>query len=172
MKITIILAAIIGLFSFNVYPQSRTCSEKRANLPAIRGLKLDMTKNALMKIYPSMQFVDKQSMQYGTVGKTSIKDAELQKGVETITVVFVKDKLASALVTYDENVSWVSSTEFTEYVGESLQLPVLAWKNGGGTDRKMVCSDFVINGGLNKNNRAVLLLIKPESEFKLPSAKN
>lgn len=172
MKITIILSAIICLFSFDVYAQSRTCSEKRANLPAIRGLKLDMTKSAVMKIYPSMQFADKQGMQYGTVGKASIKDAELQKGVETITVVFVKDKLASALVTYDENVSWVSSTEFTEYVGESLQLPVLAWKTGGGTDRKIVCSDFVINGGLNKNNRAVLLLIKPESEFKLPSAKN
>lgn len=172
MKITIILSAIIGLFSFNVYAQSRTCSEKRANLPAIRGLKLDMAKSAVMKIYPSMQFVDKQGMQYGTVSKTSIKDAEFQKGVETITVVFVKDKLASALVTYDENVSWVSSVEFTEYVGESLQLPVLAWKNGGGTDRKIVCSDFVINGGLNKNNRAVLLLIKPESEFKLPSGKN
>jgi len=172
MKKTIILTAIICLSVLNIYSQSRTCSEKRANLPAVRGLKLDMTKSSVMKIYPSMQIVDKQGVQYGTVTKASIKDAETQKGIETITVVFAKDTLASALVTYDENVSWVSSTEFTDYVGESLQLPVLAWKNAGGTDRKMVCSDFVISGGLNKNNRAVLLLIKPESEFKLPSAKN
>lgn len=168
----IILPLLICLFVLNIYPQNRNCAEKRASLPAVRGLKLDMTKNAVLKIYPAMQIVDKQGLQYGTITKSAIKDSELQKGVETITVVFAKNALASALVTYDENVSWISSTEFTEYVGESLQLPVLAWTNGSGNNRKMVCSDFVINGGLNKNNRAVLLLIKPESEFKLPSNKD
>ncbi|HQU82564.1 MAG TPA: hypothetical protein PKY59_05555 [Pyrinomonadaceae bacterium] len=172
MKTTLILAAIFCLFGINIYSQDRNCTERRANLPAVRGIKLDMPKTAVMKIYPSMQVTNKNGLEYGTIGKKAIKENELQNGIETVTVVFDKNSVASVLINYDENVNWVSSTEFTEYVGESLQLPVLAWKNAAGTDRKMVCADFVISGGLNKNNRAVLLLIKPESEFKLPSAKN
>lgn len=165
MKMKLILLAAIAFLSLNVYSQ-KVCTQKRTSLPAVRGLKLDMPKAAVLKIYPAMQLVNKAGVQYGTIGKAAIKDAELQKGVETITVVFAKDALASAMITYDQNDNWLSATDFTEYVGESLDLPLLAWT--GAPDRKMTCADFVVSGRLNKNNRAVLLLIKPENELKLP----
>lgn len=157
MKKPLLLLLFILIFTNFALGQTSICQIKNDTFPALRGLKLDMPQADVSKIYPSLAVMGKGNLAIGVIKKDDIQNSEFRKGVESVSLMFNENKVFSIIIDYDSSISWSSTKEFADKIGESLSLPANAWQTS--TDsRVMNCSDFAVIAKVGANSRAQLFV--------------
>jgi hypothetical protein len=145
------------------------CVQKVSGFPALRGLKLNMTRSDVMKIYP-LASANKPTNEIGEttlfVIKDQIVDDELKRNLKGITMVLMDDNLELISLIYDNSVKWGSLPKFVENLSGSLSIPVKYWESkSGGLYASAVCSDFILTAFLLGDEPSLLVQVKGYAEI-------
>jgi len=127
----------------------KQCETIIQNLAPIRGLKLGMSKEEVLKIYSldaNSSPAARQAYLNRNVTLDAVKDVTValdpytfsneqipenyRDGVAVITVGFVEDKLAEFRISYDNTIQWVSADEFIAKLNNLYNFPKTIWANG------------------------------------------
>jgi hypothetical protein len=127
---------------------SAQCTQKLATLPAaaeVFGFRLGMTQDDIKQLVPQSAFP--RTDDFG-VAKTTINphfdpkiDQVKYKGVRSISLDLLDDKLTSLWIGYDENFKVQTVDDFVKLISTSLQVsgPWSSWKSRG---QQLRCADF------------------------------
>jgi hypothetical protein len=140
------------------------CAQKISGFPALRGLKLNMTRSDLMKVYP-LASIRTSNNEIGVITMSIIKkeivDDELKRNLEGINMEFMDDDLKLITFLYDDSVKWSSLPKFVESLSRSLNIPVKYWKTKSeGVYASAVCSDFVLEAMLLSDEPMLLVQVR------------
>jgi hypothetical protein len=142
---------VLGLLLFcasGAFAQDTKCTLKLADLPdspELFGFHMGMTTAQAKARVPQIMFgrVDP----FG-VSKTSINpdfdpqiDKASLKGVRTVSLDFLDDRLTSLWFGYDSTFKWTTVPDFVQGVSQSLHLPD-AWKPWKIRGQQLGCADF------------------------------
>jgi hypothetical protein len=154
-----------SLVAQDVAQSSHTgCSQKISDLPALRGLRLNMTLSDVMKVYP-LASANKPKNEIGEiilfVVKDQIVDDDLKRNLKGITMVLLDDNLKSTSFMYDNSIKWGSLPKFVESLSGSLNIPVKYWETKSeGLYASAVCSDFSLVAFLLGDEPSLLVQVK------------
>lgn len=140
-------AACLACFATAARAQA-ACTLTVDKAPAIRGLRLGMTLGEIKSFAPDIRVNDQgfgESMAaLDQVGKV---DPIRFKGVSSVFLHFVDERLTAFSVAYDPSVHWESTSQFVAKVSEALKLPP-AWE-GSDDAKTMTCDGFRIGAQPN-----------------------
>ncbi len=131
------------------------CVQRISEFPALRGLKLNMTRSDLMKVYPlasANRPEDERGVITMFVIKGQIVEDELKRNVRGIAVELMDDNVKVISIMYDDSVKWVALPKFVESLSESLNVPAKYWESdSSGLYATATCSDFTLAAMLLSN---------------------
>lgn len=135
-----------------------TCALTVDKAPEIRGLRLGMPLSEVKSIAPDIQVYDRGfGYSSGALNQASTIDAVRFKGVNSISLNFVDERLTGLSVSYDNSVYWENTGQFVAKVSEAFKLPA-AWE--GDDVRIMSCNGFKIT--VQPNSIAIADTKSPE----------
>ena len=147
-------------------PMGEPCSVKSSDLPALRGLRLDMLKLQVQKEYPLMKMTTDPVKSSGVVFGYQIENPDYSNNIDRITVMFRNDKVFSILFTYTNAINWDSMQEFADKISESLKLPkAREKKSAGGTFYSVTCDNFMVRTRINSDKQPILLITRDPDEI-------
>jgi hypothetical protein len=163
LLITTFLFFCFSVLAFAQSPQGE-CTQKISEFPALRGLKLNMTRSDVMKIYP-LASANKPKDEIGEITmfviKDQIVDDELKRNLKGITMVLMDDNLKLISFMYDDSVKWGSLPKFVESLSESLNIPVKYWESkSDGLYASANCSDFSLVAFLLSGEPSLLVQVR------------
>ncbi|MGI8494600.1 MAG: hypothetical protein ACR2L1_04710 [Pyrinomonadaceae bacterium] len=142
------------------------CSLKSAELAAVRGLRLEMTKAQVQKEFPLMKVTADPVKSSGVILGYQISNPEYRDNIFRITIMFRNDRVFSILLNYSDGVIWDSQEEFAGKISESLNLPKARKKtNAGGAFYAVICNDFMVRTRINGEDQPILLITKDPDEI-------
>lgn len=144
MKIT--LFCLLTVFSVSIFGQTKTCNLALKDAPTIRGLKLEMPKQAVEKILPTV----KLSNFLNYLNSSELSKEKGFESLKSLDIVFSENYSVSRLTfTYkDEVANWDSVIEFAESLSKNLNLPNEAWLFVG-NKAEMKCTGFNVTARPN-----------------------
>jgi hypothetical protein len=165
--LAIVLFVAYSSVAQNVAQSSQgVCAQKISEFPALRGLKLNMTRSDLMKVYP-LASIRTSNDEIGVITMSIIKkeilDDELKRNLEGINMEFMDDHLKLITFLYDDSVKWSSLPKFVESLSRSLNIPVKYWKTKSVGKNEGVyasCSDFVLEAMLFSDEPILLVQVR------------
>jgi hypothetical protein len=122
------VAALVLCIPAVARAQQAPCQLKLEDAPEIRGFRLGMSAAQVKARFPVFQL---KPDEYGVaefliqVGGNVFGDKSLD-GVESISLYFVDERLASFNVSYKNVIAWQSDEQFRERISRALNLPA-AW---------------------------------------------
>jgi len=145
------------------------CTQKISEFPALRGLKLNMTKSDVMKVY-SLASPNRPTDERGVTTMFVIKDQivqdEFKRNVKGIAMELMDDNLKSMSIMYDDSVKWAALPKFVESLSGSLDIPAKYWEsNSSGLYATATCSDFILTAMLLDNDPSLLIQVKGYREI-------
>lgn len=142
------------------------CSVKSSDLPAVRGIRLEMPKADVQKEYPLMKITNDPVKSSGIVLGYQIENPDYSNNIDRITVMFRNNKVFSILISYTDAISWDSMQEFADKISESLKLPkAREKKNAGGSFYSLTCNNFMVRTRINSEKQPILLITKDPDEI-------
>lgn len=142
------------------------CSLKSADLPAVRGIRLEMSKDQVKKEFPLMKTTADPVKSSGVILGYQITNPDYQENIFRMTIMFRNDKVFSILLNYSDGVIWDSQEEFADKISESLNLPKARRKtNAGGEFYAVICNDFMVRTRINSEDQPILLITKDPDEI-------
>jgi hypothetical protein len=140
------------------------CDQKMSEFPAVRGLKLNMTRSDVMKIYP-LASANRPKDEIGVIIMSIIKDQivddELKRNLKGITMEFMDDDLKLISFMYDNSVKWGSLPKFVDSLSGSLNVPVKYWESKAeGLYASANCSDFTLMAMLRTDEPSLLVQVR------------
>lgn len=146
-------------------PVTEICSAKKSDLPTVRGLRLEMSKQQVLREYPLMTVSSDPVNSSGIILGSKILNPEYNSNLDRVTVVFKNDKVFSVLYTYSPALKWESAREFADKISATLKLPkARERKNAGGIYYSLTCADFLVRTRINGDNQGIFLLSKEPDE--------
>lgn len=156
------LLTCVSLVSFSQTPvgsssPTQKCSLTRAQSPEIRGIRLGMTAEQLLALFPDEynrrrinEAIDwsKRPKSYG-VGRfdlgsfTQVPDPKFA-GVNYITVEMLDERVTSFHISY-RGPEWNSVDQFVAKLSETLRLPTASWEPPAGSQQSLKCDGFVVD---------------------------
>lgn len=163
------------------------CNLTFAQAPAIRGLKLGMSLNEVLALFPGSSEDDYVKRQLSNAkeplpptfnpggeayGLASLgvppplsQNNPKFTGISSISLTFFDEKLVSLYLSYSTMI-WHNSDEMLTKLIEAYRLPSAgAWSGNSQTNRELLCKDFSLNihasVGSVGNSQLVLNLLKP-----------
>jgi len=138
-------------------PGKGKCVLTRAESPEIRGIRLGMTPDQLLAVYPEdlnrLKVSEaikesKRATNYG-VGRFDLRpDRETPnprfKGLNYITIELLDERVTSFHIGY-AGPQWSTADQFVEKLSEALHLPREPWEGRGGVSQSLKCDGFVVN---------------------------
>jgi len=138
-------------------PAKGKCLLTRAEAPEIRGIRLGMTPDQLLAVYPEdlnrLKVSEaikesKRATNYG-VGRFDLRpDRETPnprfKGLNYITIELLDERVTSFHIGY-AGPQWSTADQFVEKLSEALHLPREPWEGRGGVSQSLKCDGFVVN---------------------------
>jgi hypothetical protein len=130
------------------------CKLRMTELPAIRGLKLGMTKMRVVKFYPQLKNV---AIDWHTYRPILLR---INKEVKELYISMANDRVVSFKVVYYPLIEWKSVSELTQATIKSIPLSIkpsewmpseYALPNGVGM-AFLSCKDFSINATTEKES--------------------
>jgi hypothetical protein len=166
MKKLLITTFLFFCFSVLGFAQSSQgeCTQKMSEFPALRGLKLNMSRSDVMKIYP-LASARKPKDEIGVITMSIIKDQivddELKRNLKGIAVELMDDNVKVISVMYDDSVKWVALPKFVESLSGSLNIPVKYWETkADGLYASANCSDFTLVAMLLGDESSLLVQVR------------
>ncbi|HYX71994.1 MAG TPA: hypothetical protein VE732_04430 [Nitrososphaera sp.] len=146
----LLLAACNGLNA-----QSGPCPLTIEQLPEVRGFKLGMTLEQIKKRHPNFRVPAPDQTGYSEIehhishfmsyGEESVINEADRKGLQSIKVAFLDNKLVKLRVTYDDSVEWENVTEFFKAISNPLKLPEISqWDRRDKDTLQLSCDDNTI----------------------------
>jgi hypothetical protein len=171
MKKLLITTFLFFCFSVLGFAQSSQgeCTQKISEFPALRGLKLNMTRADVMKVY-SLASANRPTDERGVttmfVIKGQIVQDEFKRNVKGIAMELMDDNLKVISVMYDDSVKWAALPKFVESLSESLNIPAKYWEsNSSGLYATATCSDFTLTAMLMSDEPSLLIQVKDYNEI-------
>lgn len=147
-------------------PLGEPCRLKMSDSPTLRGLRLEMPKEEVQKLYPLMVISADPVRSSGIALNHQISNAEYKEDIDRITIMFQNNKIFSILLTYTNLIRWDSMEEFADKVSSSLKLPkATSRKRAGGEYYSINCEEFGVRTRINGEKQATLLLTKDPDEL-------
>lgn len=116
------------------------CSTTANQLPAVRGMKLQMSKDDFRRLLiPAAPKVMDLNLLFGH----HFSNSAALEGVSMVRTEFFNGHLSYIELSYNNSIRWESDREFAETIGESLKLPTSGWKKGL-SGYKIQCADFSV----------------------------
>jgi hypothetical protein len=179
---TCLILAIVLFVSYSLVAQNvaqssqERCVQKMSEFPALRGLKLNMTRSDVMKIYP-LASARKPKDEIGVITMSIIKDQivddELKRNLKGITMEFMDDDLKLISFLYDDSVKWGSLPKFVESLSGSLNIPVKYWETKSeGLYASANCSDFTLAAMLLSDEPSLLVQVRGYAEIAIQRKKD
>ena len=148
------LSLLLALAMQGQTPTPSPCTIKAADLPALRGFKLEQPLEAYQTRFPGLvarHYVapDDRGLLTDHLSRIDFYDRDLRErqaefeGVDTIEVQFLDDKLVSLKIDYDSSTKWENSREFTATIAKTLNLPSTGWR-GRQEYAELECADFKV----------------------------
>ena len=145
------------------------CKLKLAQAPVIRGIRLGMTVNEVLAVFPGAEKDEalRQQLSQTHFGSTTVsvwpfKYASKEKflGVDYVTVGLLDGELNSFTVTYRGPV-WNTSDQFALKVAEALRLPALEfWKDAGTAIKFLRCDGFEVRTQMSPESGSNSIFVK------------
>jgi hypothetical protein len=185
MKFTLnaCLILIIALF-FNysslaqavVQSPQEGCVQRMSEFPVLRGLRLNMTRSDVMKIYP-LASARKPKDEIGVttlfIIKDQIVDDEHKRNLKGLIMEFMDDNLQLITFMYDDSVKWGSLPKFVEGLSGSLNIPVKYWETKSeGVYASVNCSDFTLVAFLLGDEPSLLVQVRGYAEIAIQRKKD
>lgn len=148
MSFTKILLSVALLVCFATAGRAQsTCTLTVDKAPSLRGFRLGMPLSEIKSLAPDI-IVNDQGFggSVAVLNQLNKRDALRFKGVDTIFLHFVDERLTSFSVSYDASINWKSTSQFVAKVSEVLKLPA-AWE--GDDVKTMNCNGFKITAQPN-----------------------
>jgi len=163
LLVLLILTCSLG----NAYGQAAdaaTCRLTAAQFPAVRGLRLGMTPDEVLRVLPTVLNKDELFRQahspdhfdvaYLNYGPNQNGDPPQFAGVSNVNMVFYRGKLVDFSIYYNESnaggVAWLGIADFIARIAEALQVPGFqAWTTGKAGGPVLKCEGFELQANLN-----------------------
>jgi hypothetical protein len=165
LPISFVLCCFVLLVHVPVLSQRQSPSPAKCPLtldesPTVRGLKLGQARSVVQELFAPNG--DEKSLQALRLGSGSARlddfvgvreqtiysplfDSERLKGIRSIELRYLDDKLASFSIDYGTEVKWQSTAHFTAAIADQLQLPASSWGWGEGRVKlRLDCDGFYV----------------------------
>lgn len=160
MKKVLLIAFLLGFVSTIAAQSSNTsasrateCKLKLSQAPVIRGIRLGMTVNEVLAVFPGAEKNEaiRQRLSQPRFGLVSANvnpsdyaSKEKFAGVRSLDFSFLDGELNSFAILYN-GPEWKTSDQFASKVGEAFNLPgVEFWKEAGSFLKTLTCDGFAI----------------------------
>jgi hypothetical protein len=156
MKKLQLIAFMFGMVSIAAAQTSNTgagtaeCKLKLAEAPAIRGIRLGMTIDQLLAVFPDSEKNESirdqlsRSMFGRATASINPSSSSTFLGVKYLTLTFFDGELYSFNLHYDGPV-WNTGRQFATKVAEALKLPGIEfWRDLGSSDVYLMCDGFEV----------------------------
>ncbi|MBC7929485.1 MAG: hypothetical protein H7Z38_02860 [Rubrivivax sp.] len=133
-------------------PAAQPCMLKAESAPELRGLRLGMNVEQIKARFPSAQFGQSQfgltNGQINNALDAPAPDAAMLKGINSIFLQLVDQRLTQISVSYGNSIRWESNEQFISRVTEALKLPAV-WKDVNQNLPYIECDGFVVKAQVN-----------------------
>lgn len=159
MRFTRLLLATLFLLSGATFinAQENKCTLKTNQAPELRGFRLGMTVEQVKTRFPFVRIIDSGEFDFyktARVTDENLKAIDSFRGVQSVRLTFLDDRIISIVFGYDSSIEWKSDEQFSTRVGEMLKLPN-AWQTGmSGYNRQLECDGFHVRTSQNQINLA------------------
>ena len=145
------------------------CGLTRAQAPEIRGIRLGITSQQLLAMFPddaNHQRINeaikqsKRADQYG-FGRFDLRsDIETRDprfaGVNYISIEMVDERVTTLTIAY-AGPEWNTVGQFVAKLSEALHLPLASWDPGTESSQSLKCDGFMVNAYLGQENTVRVL---------------
>ena len=159
MKKLLLITFMLGMVSIAAAQTSNTgasgtaeCKLKLAQAPAIRGIRLGMTVDQLLAVFPGSEKDEALRYQLSRsrfglasagINPSTYSSKESFLGVKGVSVSFFDGELSFFSIVYD-GPDWKTSDQFTMKVVEALKLPGIEFWRGSGDAKVLKCDGFEV----------------------------
>ena len=155
------------------------CSLTRTQAPEIRGIRLGMTTEQLLGLFPEADNrlsiteainKSKQVDKYG-VGRFDLRaDQRIPnprfRGVNYITVDLIDERVTSFHIAY-AGPEWNTVDQFVARLSDALQLPNSAWEPGDESRQSLKCDGFVVEAYAFRGSAESWVRVQDTSAYRM-----
>jgi hypothetical protein len=174
MKNVLLIAVMLGSVSTAAAQTSNAaasgeCKLKLSQAPEIRGIRLGMTVNEVLAVFPGADKNEsiRQRLSQARFGLSTVnvvpsiyQSKEKFLGVSSVDVGFLDGELNSFAVLYN-GPDWKTSDQFASKVADALKLPGIEfWKESGTYGKALTCEGFLVRLQMTPESGSNVILVR------------